>query len=359
MDGKIHDSDEAALGWCGEWETVLMLFAAGEELDPAEEANVTEHLAHCGNCRAALERERAFLRELAENRIEPDVALLASCRANLRDALDREEERGWWPRRIGALVPTNWMSPRPAWSAALLLLLGFSAGIFGPRLLEQHSRPVAQNTPPSPAVNAVLNSDTDTSQANEPGNSPLTALDLRTADVSGINVIPAGTGEPPEVQLHLNQQQPVTVQGTVDNNDVKRLLMYVLDNSNRFDPDVRINAVDLLRARTNDPDVRSVLCHAVHSDRNTAVRLKALEALDGAEPQQLVRQTLLDALNDQNPGVRIEAINALQSMAAKGEVVSDDHMISVLRDRMLNDPNTYIRMQSAAVFRDLGPRQKF
>ncbi|HTU34854.1 MAG TPA: HEAT repeat domain-containing protein [Candidatus Acidoferrum sp.] len=359
MDGQIHDSDEAASGWCGEWATLLMLFAAGEELDPAEEANVAEHLAHCGHCRETLERERALLGGLGQNRVEPDVALLASCRANLRDALDREEERGWWRRRIGALVPTNWMSPRPAWSAALLLLFGFSAGIFGPRLLEHHPQPVAQNNPPPSSVSPALSPDGDTLQTNQGGNSPLTALDLHTANVSGINVIPAGTGEPPEVQLQLNQQQPVMVQGTVDNNDVKRLLMYVLDNSNRFDPDVRINAVDLLRAKTNDPDVRSVLCHAAHTDRNTAVRLKALEALDGAEPQELVRQTLLDALNDRNPGVRIEAINALQSMAAKGEVVSDEHMLSVLRDRMLNDPNTYIRMQSAAVFRDLGPRQKF
>lgn len=359
MDRNIHGSHETGTDWCVEWETLLILFAAGEELDPAEEANVTEHLAHCGDCRAALERERALLNELTENRVEPDVALLASCRAHLRDVLDREEEGGWWRRRVGALIPTNWMSPRPAWSAALLLLLGFSAGIFGPRLLEQHPRPVAQDTPSSPAINARSNPDADSSQPNEPGNSPLTALDLRTADVSGINVIPAGTGEPPEVQLQLNRHQPVTVQGTVDNNDVKRLLMYVLDNSNRFDPDVRINAVDLLRAKTDDPEVQSVLCHAAHSDRNTAVRLKALEALDGAEPQELVRRTLLDALNDQNPGVRIEAINALQSMAARGQVVSDDHMLSVLRDRMLNDPNTYIRMQSAAVFRDLGPRQKF
>lgn len=187
----------------------------------------------------------------------------------------------------------------------------------------------------------------------------MAALDLHTADVSGINVIPAGTGEPPQVQLQFKQQQPMMVQGTVENSDVKRVLLYVLNNSNRFDPDVRINAVDLLRAKTDDPEVRSVLCHAAHTDGNTAVRLKALEALDGAEPQKLVRQTLLDALNDQNPGVRIEAINALQSMVAKGQVVTDDHMLSVLRGRMLNDPNTYIRMQSAAVFRDLGPRQKF
>jgi HEAT repeat protein len=146
----------------------------------------------------------------------------------------------------------------------------------------------------------------------------------------------------------------------VNDNDVKQVLMYVLHNNQRFDPDVRLDAVDLLRARNNDPDVRSALCQAVHTDHNAAVRLKALEALNGAEPQDLIRQTLLDALvDDQNPGVRVEAINALRDMAAKGQVDADDHMLSVLRERMRKDPSTYIRLQSAAVIRDLGPRQKF
>jgi HEAT repeat protein len=98
----------------------------------------------------------------------------------------------------------------------------------------------------------------------------------------------------------------------------------------------------------------------VHTDGNAAVRLKALEALNGAEPQDLVRQTLLDALvDDRNPGVRIEAINALRGLAAAGKVESDDHMLAVLRERMRKDPSTYIRLQSAAAIRDLGPRQKF
>jgi HEAT repeat protein len=118
--------------------------------------------------------------------------------------------------------------------------------------------------------------------------------------------------------------------------------------------------VDLLRARNNDSDVRSALCHAVHTDSNAAVRLKALEALNGAEPQDLIRQTLLDALvDDKNPGVRVEAINALRGMAAKGQVVPDDHMLAVLHERMRKDPSTYIRIQSAAAIRDLGPREKF
>jgi HEAT repeats/Putative zinc-finger len=325
-------------------EPLLILFAAGEELDPAEQAEVIEHMAHCSTCAAALEREKDLLRTFAEHQADPDAALLASCRAKLEDALDRDEERSW-RKRIASLVPASWISPRPAWSAAFLLLLGFAAGVYGPRLLHR----------PSEAPVSASAGGTAT-----PGDSALSALDLHTAEVSGINIIPAGgSGEPPEVDLQLKAQRPLTVHGTVDDSDVKRVLLYVLRNADRFDPDVRINAVDLLRARSNDPDVRSVLCQAVHSDRNTAVRLKALEALNGAEPQDLIRETLLDALDDQNPGVRIEAINALQSMAAKGQVTSDDHLLAVLRDRMRTDPNTYIRLQSAAVMRDLGPRQKF
>ena len=120
------------------------------------------------------------------------------------------------------------------------------------------------------------------------------------------------------------------MRGTVNDDDVKHVLMYILHNNQRFDPDVRLDAVDLLRTRNNDPDVRSALCQAVHTDHNAAVRLKALEALNGAEPQDIIRQTLLDALvDDQNPGVRVEAINALRDMAAKGQVDADDHLLAV------------------------------
>jgi hypothetical protein len=341
---------------CGHFEPLLMLTAAGEELDAAEQAEVAEHLVHCPNCTAALEQEKELLILLAANRNEPDAALLASCRASLEDALDRQEERGWLRRLSGGFVPLCWLSARPAWSAALLVMIGFSVGILGPRLI---TRPAA------PAPTSATNSNTadvtpQLVNSNDTAHSAFGTLDLHTAQVAGINVFPAGDNESPQVELQLKAQQPVTLQGTVDNGDVKQVLLYVLRNNERFDPDVRLNAVELLRTRTNDPEVRSVLCHAVHTDRNAAVRLKALEALNGAEPQDIIRQTLLDALvDDQNPGVRIEAINSLREMAAKGQVESDDHMFAVLRERMDKDPSTYIRLQSAAAIRDLGPRQKF
>jgi hypothetical protein len=55
----------------------------------------------------------------------------------------------------------------------------------------------------------------------------------------------------------------------------------------------------------------------------------------------------------------IEAMDTLRDMAAKGQVASDDRTLAVLRDRMAKDPDTYIRAQSAAAIRELGPHQKF
>jgi len=340
---------------CEEFDSRLVLLAAGE-LTPDERADVADHLSHCVRCTETLEREQELVDCLAESRVEPDAALLAACRSGLEDALDRQEESSWVRRLTRVFVPNGALAPRPAWSAALLVMIGFSVGILGPRFLQ---RPATVSVDP----NAIASTDSNGSSsisaapANEGGVVP---VDLHTAQVAGINVMPSAGSEPPQVELQMRSQQPFRVQGTVNNNDVKKVLLNILRNNDRFDPDVRLSAVELLRSKNNDPEVREALCHAVHTDSNAAVRLKALEALNGAEPQDLVRQTLLDALvDDHNPGVRIEAINALRSMAAEGKVSADEHLLAVLRERMQKDPNTYIRLQSAAAIRDLGPREKF
>lgn len=340
---------------CADWQPLLMFFAAGDELDPAEQSRLTAHLATCRFCTAALTQEKELLAMLVANRVEPDASLLASCRADLNDAMDREEDRGWLGRAFGSLLPSSWLAPRPAWSAAVLLLIGFTVGIVGPRLLQNRSRPNAIG-PTSTAANAAGPGGSDLAT---PAEVP-TGIDLHTADVAGINVQPSNGEGPARVEVQFNARQPVTVQGTVDDDDVKNALLGILAKGDRICPDIRMDAVDCLRARENDPDVREALCRAVRHDHNAAVRLKALEALKSADPQDQVRQTLLDALvDDQNPGVRIEAINALRGMTEKGDSASDDRMVSILRDRMHNDPNTYIRLQSAAALGELGPRSKF
>jgi HEAT repeats/Putative zinc-finger len=342
---------------CADFDARLVLLAAGE-LTPDDEADVADHLRHCARCTEALEKERNLVDCFTASRIEPDAALLANCRSSLEDALDRQEERGWLRRIANIFLPAGGLAPRPAWSAALLVLVGFSVGVLGPRFFQ---RSVAgsgdSNSATSSDAAGSSNFAPEFPNSDTGGTAP---IDLHSAQVAGISVMPSGAGEPPRVELRMRAQQPFRMQGTVNNDNVKSVLLNILRNNDRFDPDVRLDAVDLLRAKNDDPEVRDVLCHAVHTDPNAAVRLKALEALNGAEPQDLVRKTLLDALvDDRNPGVRVEAINALRSMAAEGKVTSDEHMLAVLRDRMHKDPNTYIRLQSAAAIRDLGPREKF
>jgi anti-sigma factor RsiW len=385
-DRKFGQRDGAISAPCEELQPLRSLVAAGEELDPAEDSRLAQHLSACEACSADLARERETLALLAGQHVEPDAALLASCRAGLQDALDREEDRGWLARSLGVLLPSSWISPRPAWSAAILLLIGFSVGLFGPRFLLRdsavHESPASQDRPSAPAVVSrppvLLAQNSPAAAANgvkpdasarlapsspapsspAPG-SALTALDLHQATVAGINLLPSGAGIPPQVQLQLNAPQPFTVQGTPDDGDVRNVLLYVLRHGDLFPPGVRLGAVNALSPRSQDPDVHSALSHAFRQDANPAVRVSALQALSANQPQDLVGRMLLDALSgDQDPSVREQAIDTLRSLADAGQLAPSGHMLSALRDHMQNDPDPYIRAQSAAVVRELVSQQK-
>jgi HEAT repeats/Putative zinc-finger len=372
-DRKLGSRDGGVDRPCDAWQLLRTLSAAGGELDPAEQSRLAAHLAECPACSADLAREQDALAVFAAPRSEPDAALLASCRAGLQDALDREEDRGWLGRSLGVMLPSSWLAPRPAWSAAILLLIGFAVGLFAPRLVlravparapQMHAKPLASKlTRPllvqsSPAAN---NSAAQTTPAPAtsttqtlPPDSALTALDLHHATVAGINVLPSDIGIPPQLQLQLNAPQPFTLQGTVDDGDVRSVLLYVLRHGNLFDPEVRLGAVNALSPRSGDPDVRSALSHVLRQDASAAVRAKALRALNGSASPDLIGHMLLDALSgDQDPSVRVQAIDALRGLADSGQIVSDDHMLTVLRNRRRNDPDPYVRLQSAAVLREL------
>jgi len=288
-------------------------------------------------------------------RIEPSATLLAECRRNLTDVLDDADaarSRGVFGRWLDTVRPSHWLTMYPAAAAVVLLMVGFSAGMYSPRWMGSKVAPLGSgavgndaNPPQSPAEASVAG-------VSDP--------ELRNADVTGINLVSESGDAPPQIEVHLNAQRPMLVQGTVADDHVKNVLLYVLHNNERFDPDVRIESVDLLKPRTHDADVCQTLCQLVHTDRNPAVRLKALEALSAEAGQQSVRNTMLDALvDDSNPGVRIEAINSLRELADRGKVPADQHLLDVLRARAEKDPSTYIRLQSAATIQDLNPSEKF
>jgi len=54
--------------------------------------------------------------------------------------------------------------------------------------------------------------------------------------------------------------------------------------------------------------------------------------------------------------VRVEAINLIVSalQSNNGSGLPDPQTLGVLRDRLRNDPNNYVRLQSAAALREFG-----
>lgn len=327
-------------GACPEFESHITLYAA-DELEGREKDALEEHLDECKQCFAALDAERKLLEVAVQGKMEPTPGLLAGCRNRFEDSLDEMDHRSIWKRWSETFFPAHWLAMYPAASVVALLVIGISVGMIVP----WHSQ--GQNAT-SPIRSAGM--------LTSPG---LDTQALQSANVSGINWTPSSdSSQPPQIVIQLSTQRPMTVQGTVDDSDVKRFLLYVLQNSHRFAPDVRINAVELLRTRASDPDVEKAFSQAVETDHNPAVRLKALEALTSGKPDDTSIQTMLTALTkDTNIGVRVEAINALRAISEQGGLSANPNAVTILRGTMRSDPNTYIRLQSAAAIQQAPANQ--
>jgi hypothetical protein len=345
----------------------LLVFYACNEVSAQEREGIDAHLASCPGCSKQLGEELSMQAAFAgasqpADQLDPSGALLAQCRSELSELLDdlsappiREHWMPFgWVRR--------WMALRPAWSAAALVLVGVMAGTQASVWFSVRDGGNNLGSGIGEAVNIMP--------------APrLTDEDLAKMAVAGVNFAPAADSAPGTLQLQVRTEQPLVVVGSVDDADVRRVLTYVVANGERFDPGVRLDCLDGLRARTGDVEVRRALLAAARKDQNPAVRMKALELLRDSAGDDAVRETLLDALqHDGNPGVRVEAVNllvrSLEGEPFDGPEVRDvpevatpqgdpsfERVVRALEDLQRHDPNRYVRLRSAAALRQIGPRE--
>ena len=337
----------------------LLLFFLCEELTEFESAAVQAHLTGCVNCAAALAREKKLHEFLAASeqpaeQLDPGGSLLSQCRSELEEALDdlqaTEKPSRSLPVSLRGLNPFAWLSRQfaahPAFGTALLVFSGAAFGVMAP---QWYKAQIAKRIP--------LHVFTVSAAPR------LTEQDLANMDVAGISLAPSpnGTGSG-TIEMRFTAEKPVVFEGSLDDSDVRHVLAYVVQNSQRFNEGVRLDCLDALRTHSADGNVRKVLCLAARKDRNPAVRLRALEALQGTALNQEARATMLEALvNDTNPGVRVEAINALVNSLRRGEEAESapetQHVVRVLKGLVRSDPNHYVRIQSASALRQIGLRE--
>jgi len=346
----------------------LLVFYACDEVSDRERKQIEAHVANCEACAAQLAEERNLLEAIAAapepaDGLNSSGILLSQCRSELAEALDDLSappiQEHWRP--FGWL--RRWMALRPAWTGALLVLFGIAVGA---QLL--------------PWLRTSNNSDASGQAMNVMAKPPLTDDQLSKMVVGGINFSPSTDSGSPDVQLRLSAEQPLVLNGNVQDSDMRRVLTYVVENGERFDAGVRLDCLEALKAASRDQQVRQALIAAARKDQNPAVRMKALESLREAASGDDVRQALLDALeHDANPGVRVEAVNVLVGslqhreseetapetaaappVAKPGSPEEDEsveRVVRALEQLQRRDPSRYVRLRSAAALRQIGPRE--
>ncbi len=308
----------------------LLVFLACDEVTAEERAAIEAHLAGCGDCRELLSEEGQFQESVsvvpqAADELDRSGTLLAQCRSELAESLDEiavpaERER-WQP--FGLV--RRWMALRPGWSAAGLLAAG---AILGVQLLQwlptsgSGIKGVAMNVSAAPRVS----------------DDQLTRM-----AVYGINFAPSADAAPGTLQVQLRAEQPVTLSGSLDDADVRRVLTYVVRNSER----------EALRDVVGERDVRDALLESLNRDSNPGVRVEAVNLL--------VRSLELESLppmpeipEGPDSDMPMIAPNA-PAVALTGADPSVRRVVRALEELQHSDPNRYVRLRSAAALRQIGP----
>ena len=298
----------------------LVLLNYGELPDELA-GGLEQHLTECEGCRVELEAIRLFEERLALLPVlEPTPNLLAQSRMRLDDALDMIPPHGFLTQlRVNFYRWCGHVQSAPA-LATLLLGVGFLAGNFTLRYQVAHA-------PKPPGVVTT----------EEPG---------VIGNVTGIVQTPNSE----LVQVKYNRVVPETMEGSLDSPEIRQLLLM---GTNAAATDmVRMNSVALLTSECQaghacqpTPDgkgIRHALMVSLRYDQDPGVRMKALEGLQRFVGQDShVRDAVAEALmSDPDATVRKTAIQLLEP------VRSDSSVQQVLRTVSTQDANPYIRTAS-------------
>jgi hypothetical protein len=304
--------------------------AAYGELPDEQIHELERHMAGCPECRT--ERDQLLALKVfadAHPVQEPAPNLVARSRQRLAEALDALPPKRWY-ERLSQRMTNNFASIQAAPVAACLLLVaGIGAGSLG-------GYEYAQNR--AAHLAAMPN-------ANVPQQVP--AAQAEIANISSIVREPNSE----MVEVRYNQVVPQRMEGSLDDPEIRKLLMLASENSESAG--VRDDSVGLLAAECRAghscqaAGIRDALMVALRYDKNAGVRQKALEGLEPYVAQDVrVRDAVLEALlNDSDARIRTAAVSILEP------VEGDTSVRQVLHTVANSDQSPQLRTVSRQVLR--------
>lgn len=309
----------------------IALAIYGELADDAAH-ELEQHLASCAACRQELEAVEGLHKAMSLYPMEePTANAVTRARLRLEEALDAVPHSGWLVRLTQSFYHGMARLSAAPVMALGLLVIGLAGGGYAGYRAGLKAQGASQ-----PQV--VLSSFAGAANSSADNIGPI-------ADVSSIIRQP----NTENVEVHYNRLVPETIHGTLDDPQIRKLLLIGMENS--ADPAVSDDSVSLLANECRKGHecgggpVRNALMVALRYDPNAKVRLKALEGLEPYIAQDMrVRDAILDSLmNDSDPAVRSQAIGLLTPVEA------DSSVREVLHTVAAQDQNPHIRDVSQQV----------
>lgn len=157
-----------------------------------------------------------------------------------------------------------------------------------------------------------------------------------------------------EVEIVYDQITQMKVKGNVNDAEIQKVLAQsLIDNEN---PGVRLKTVSAILSekgtRTSNM-FKEALIKAMMYDNNPGVRKEAMNALCNLQFDDKIRDAMIYVLqNDNNSGLRIQAINCLD---VKNDLqkITDPNTINVLKKKMEEDENSYIKLRAKTILTKL------
>jgi hypothetical protein len=297
-----------------EWTKENVVLYIYEELADDAKFAFEQHVRQCLGCRRELDTALEFKNGMAALPVkEISPSFLAANRMQLQESLEQaEQSRNIFSSFI--FDASGWFHQiklAPALTAALLIV-GFAGGVGTTyKLVDARKPPVVEQPTPAP---------------------------VSEANIAGIESITPDANSN-QVSIKYNTLQPQTLRGPANDPYIQQLLLLGA-RSNR-NSGVVLDSVGVLTRRTDDNKVREGLVGALH-DKNPGVRLMVLDSLKGYVRDDVkVRDAVVETLvSDNNAGVRQAAIGLLDPVKADSSVRS---VLTVLAAR---DPNKFIRDES-------------
>jgi hypothetical protein len=330
--------------------------AVYDDLPDDERHALEQHLLRCEACREELAAVDALRTAMTLHACEePSANLLASARLKLDEALDAMPQGGWISRAGRRLrLDLLRLGGAPVMASALLVFGAVGGGYGGyclgaHRLHQQQARMILKALPIQTATSNPALAVASAPAAGGPQSVPDDTLQIDPATAQIANVAEVlHAPDSREVEVRFNRLVPETIQGSIDDPDIRRLLLLGIESPQSSM--VRDNSVNLLAQQCqsgscSEGPVRHALMQALRYDSNPGVRLNALTGLEPYIAEDVhVRNAVLDAvLHDSDPMVRSRAIQLIAPIAA------DSSVRQVLRTVAVQDDDPLLRSVSQQV----------